>query len=510
MPSKGFAGLVQLLAGVAAAAVAGQASAAQAPRFAAIFSDHAVLQRDVNLPIWGEAEPGAALKVEIGGQTLETHADAKGDWRVEARPLKAGGPYVLKVSDQAGQAAELSDILAGDVWLCSGQSNMELRTGAATNAWNEIHASANPNLRFVNIERDAEPTRRDRLKQAVQWKVVGTDTTGDSSAVCYYMSKALQAAEKVPVGFIDAYWGGTPVQAWISEPVLRRMKRYDAGLDLLDRYAANPAATPPTPTPAASAAPPPTSAPAAPAAPPPWDPYNGRSVLYNGMIAPLAPYRLKGVAWYQGESNATVAEAPIYQSLLTALIGDWRRAFGEEELPFLVVQLPGFGAPATAPTQAAWPVLREAQRLAAQSTPGAGLAVTIDVGDRFDIHPTEKSVVGQRLALAARRVAYGETVNASPAPLRVERRGEDLAVVFADAGAGLRTYSSGQAIGFETCDAARACRFVEATAQGDTVVLKGANRPEVRFVRYAWADAPFVNLFNAADLPAAPFETPVP
>lgn len=501
MSSKGFAGLLQLLAGVAAVAVAGQAAAAQAPSFAGIFSDHAVLQRDAAVPIWGEAEPGAVLKVEIAGQTLETRADAKGSWRVEAQPLKAGGPYVLKVADQTGQAAQFSDILVGDVWLCSGQSNMEFKTGAATNAWNEIHASANPNLRFANVARDASPTRRDRLQQAVQWKVAGTDTTGESSAVCYYMSKALQASEKVPIGFIDTYWGGTPVQAWISEPVLRRMKRYDDGLDALDRYAAHP------PAPAATSAPAPAAAPSPPS---PWVAETGLSVLYNGMIAPLAPYRLKGIAWYQGETNATWKDAAVYQGLLTALIGDWRRDFGDEKLPFLVVQLPAFGPPSAKPVVAAWPLLREAQRQAVLSTPGAGMAVTIDVGDRFDVHPTEKSVVGKRLALAARRVAYGETVEASPTPLRVERRGEDLAVVFADAGQGLRTYSSGQAIGFETCDAARACRFVEATAQGDSVVLKGANRPEARFVRYAWADAPFVNLFNAADLPAAPFETPVP
>jgi sialate O-acetylesterase len=315
------------------------------------------------------------------------------------------------------------------------------------------------------------------------------------------MAKALQAAEKVPVGFINASWGGTPAEAWLPEPRLRRMKGYDPALDLLDKQLKDSTGAH---QPSAAAFP----VGAAGLAAAPWEAMSGLSVLYNGMISPLAPYRLKGVAWYQGESNwRTPAQ---YESLLTALIADWRETFAEPDLPFLVVQLPAYGAPASAPAKPAWPELREAERRTVLATPGTALAVTIDVGDRFDIHPAEKAVVGQRLALAARRAAYGETASASPAPIGVERRGGDLVVTFSDTGKGLVTYSSPQAIGFEACDAQRTCRFVQAVPDGDKVVLKDANAPNVRFVRYAWADAPFVNLFNSADLPATPFELTVP
>jgi sialate O-acetylesterase len=483
----------RLLAWASALLAVGAASAAAAdePRFAGIFSDHAVLQRDVPINLWGQADPGARLTVQVAEQSLVVRADDAGHWRVRATPLQAGGPYKLKVSDDAGHGATLSDILVGDVWLCGGQSNMELKTGSATNAWNETHASANPNLRFVNIERDAEPLKQDSLKKPVQWKVAATETTGDSSAVCYYMAKALQAAEKVPIGFINSSWGGTPVEAWMTEPTLRKTKAYEAGLDLLAQHAKAPAGDP---TPAPSGA--------------PWEAGSGLSILYNGMIAPLAPYRIKGAAWYQGESNWK--NAARYQQLLTAMIGDWRETFADPDLPFLIVQLPSYGAPAAKPTDTPWATLREAERRTAVSTPDAGLAVALDVGDRYDLHPSQKAVVGKRLAVAARRVAYGETIAVSPAPLRIERRGRDLVVTFSDAADGLTTYSSGEAIGFETCDAAKSCRFVEAAPSKNTVVLKGANDPSVRYVRYAWGDAPFVNLFNSDDLPATPFEMAVP
>lgn len=485
------------LAGPAGAASAGPPDAA--PRFAGVFSDHAVLQRDQPLPLWGEAAPGARLTVSVADQTLVTRADAQGRWRVTTTPLMVGGPYELKVLDDAGHGATLDDVLVGDVWLCSGQSNMELRTGAATNAWNEIHASANPELRFVNIARDAEPVPRTELKQAAQWKVAGPDTTGESSAVCYYMAKALQAAEKVPVGFINASWGGTPAEAWIPEPTLRRMQRYAPALDLLDHHAKDPSLQP-----AAAALP----VGAAGLQAPPWAATSGLSVLYNGIIAPLAAYRLKGVAWYQGESNEKTPAQ--YQGLLSSLIADWRETFADPGLPFLVVQLPAYGPPASVPAQSAWARLREAQRRAVLATSGAGLAVTVDVGDRFDIHPGEKAVVGRRLALVARRVAYGGPAPGSPAPVQIARRGRDLVVTFSDADKGLVAYSSPRATGFEACDSDRACRFVEAVPEGSTVVLKGVNDSSVRFVRYAWADAPFVNLFNRDDLPATPFEMAVP
>jgi sialate O-acetylesterase len=223
------------------------------------------------------------------------------------------------------------------------------------------------------------------------------------------------------------------------------------------------------------------------------------------MIAPLAPYGLKGAAWYQGEAN--VAEPDEYARLLPALIADWRAQFRVADLPFLVVQLAPFGPLSTAPQDTTLSRLREAQRRAVQADPRAGLAVTIDIGDPSDIHPTNKQDVGRRLALLARRIAYGETVTATaPEPVSARRDGDRVVVTFSRGG--LVTYGAARPIGFELCDGARRCRYVDATVVGDTVLLE-AGTAEPSLVRYAWADSPVVNLFDEGKLPVGPFEMPV-
>jgi sialate O-acetylesterase len=238
--------------------------------------------------------------------------------------------------------------------------------------------------------------------------------------------------------------------------------------------------------------------------PSPWDIPTSLSTLHNAMIAPLAGYKFKLAAWYQGESNA--GQPSEYETLLPLLIADWRKTFAQPELPFLVVQLSSFGGVAAQPGESNWARLREAQAMTVRNDRRAGLAVSIDVGDRTDIHPPQKAVVGERLALAARAVAYGEAIApGGPEATGVTRSGDDLLVKFRNTGGGLRTYSAGHAIGFETCTG-KACRYALAVAQGDTVVLKGANQPGTTHVRYAWADAPYVNLYSTDDLPAAPFK----
>jgi sialate O-acetylesterase len=234
------------------------------------------------------------------------------------------------------------------------------------------------------------------------------------------------------------------------------------------------------------------------------------TTLYNGMIAPLIGYKFKLAAWYQGEANAGAAQE--YRTLLPMLMRDWRQRFGQPELPFLVVQLTSFGSTAKAPVKSDWAELRDAQADAVAHDAHAGLAVTLDVGDRFDIHPTQKTVVGERLARAARAVAYGEkTTPGSPWAASARRSGKDIVIAFRDTGGGLATYSSDRAIGFEAC-ADSACRYTEAYVAGkarDEVVLPGAGTAEVTRVRYAWADAPLVNLFSGEDQPAAPFQLDV-
>lgn len=242
-------------------------------------------------------------------------------------------------------------------------------------------------------------------------------------------------------------------------------------------------------------------------APAPWDVPNSLTTLYNGMIAPIAPYGLKLAAWYQGESNT--GQAAAYRGLMSTLMADWRRAFAAPELPFFVVQLTGYGKPATAPRDSGWAALRQSQAQAVAADANAGLAVTIDVGDRFDIHPAQKTVIGERLARLARVVAYGQPgLRSGPEAAEAVRQGGDVVVRFRNVTGGLQRYGGAGAIGFEQC-AGTTCTYVDGQVQGDTVLLPGAGRPEVTAVRYAWADAPFVNLFDKADLPAAPFELPV-
>jgi len=239
----------------------------------------------------------------------------------------------------------------------------------------------------------------------------------------------------------------------------------------------------------------------------PWEVPTSLSTLYNGMIAPLSGYGLKLAAWYQGEANA--GNAAEYRSLLPLMIADWRKTFGQPDLPFLVAQLSSFGPVAAVPGESGWAELRDVQAKVVRADPHAGLAVTIDVGDRTDVHPTQKTVVGERLARAARVVAYGAPGEpGGPEAVAIERRGSDLVIRFRAVGKGLRTYSADVAIGFEACSAAQ-CRFHTGRIDGDAVVLAEANAAEVTRVRYAWADAPYVNLYNSEDLPAVPFELPV-
>lgn len=639
-----------------AATLWGGPALADAPRFSNLFSDHAVLQRGEPVRLSGRANPATALTIEIGTQGIATTSDSKGRWTVITEPMTAGGPYSLSVSDGRARAV-LNDVMVGEVWFCSGQSNMGLKLEDATNGGNEIRDSENPLLRFTDIGRDAAARPVEEAKGVSGWTLASPTRAGPASAACYFMAKDLQQHLGVAVGFITSTWGGTQTQAWIGEAGLRPLKTYDDALHRLAVYANDSKAgearqaryfddwwaahepdakakatwakpgfddsgwkavrptkvwerigdpdlasfngvlwyrtafnlTPAqaenathialgliddsdttfvngvrvggiegrttrrsyalprgvltagrnvvavrvldsggsgglydtddqrfltladgstTPLPAdwryrvsaqldALGAVPIT----------PWDATKGTGSLYNAMVAPVTAYTVKGVAWYQGESN--IHDPAGFGRLLPALIGQWRAAFGKPDLPFLVVQLPAYGPASDQARASKTAEVREHQRETSLSMSRVGLTPIIDLGDRYDIHPGQKTLVGRRLALTARRVAYGEVVAQSPSPTGVTRSGDALIVHLSDAAAGLHTYSSDTAIGFEVCDADRKCRYVAAMAKGDSVILAGANRPEVRFVRYAWAESPIVNLFNSEDLPVGPFEIEV-
>ncbi len=626
------------------------ANAQTAPHFARIFGDHAVLQREQPVRIWGDAQANSTLTISVAGQSVTATTGADGKWQTSLPALPAGGPYALTVSD--GQATTtLNDILIGDVYLCSGQSNMEFPARLATGAWGEIGASANPDLRFVTIDKDSAAAPRADLKTAPAWKVAGPDTTGEASAVCYYMSKALQKEHKVPVGFIASDWGGTTIESWISPASLRTVPAFTTGVDDVAQYATDPAkaqadhakrqeawwdahdksakaqrawisptfndASWPrlkatsgwkdsgvaelknfdgvvwlrtrvtlTPEQAAKAneltlgpvatfdttwingqwvgsgsiewvwrdyqvpagvfkagenvivlrvlgsggltgkpdmryiktsdgeAIPLTAdwsykagmaAKGLSIASAPWEVPTSLNTLYNGMIAPIAPYTVRAAAWYQGEANT--GRATEYRTLLPTLMADWRKSFSAPNLPMLIVQLSSFGSVSTIPGASNWAELREAQRLSVAHDPHAALIVTTDIGDRSDIHPTQKTIIGNRLARAVDNLIFGQNVTPTgPEATSVTRTGTDLVIGFRYAESGLKTYSSDTAIAFEACDAKDACRYVSAIADGQRIVLKGANTPETVRVRYAWSDAPYTNLYSGDDLPAVPFQ----
>ena len=622
---------------------------------AGIFSDHAVLQRDQPIAIWGTAGAGRKVAVTLGGRTLDGSADAHGRWRIELPPQPAGGPFTLTVAS-SGQTVSRTDILVGDVYLCSGQSNMEFAVRASTNAMGATYGARNDRMRYLNVRQHSAATAQEELKGPVAWTPLTPESVGEASAVCYYMARSLQASYKIPVGFVNASWGGTTIQGWIGAESLRPFGDYRAGVDAVALFGADPAAgmreeearseawwrahdpaaatqhawiAPgfddsawPGVTPAGSwkdsgvagfkdfdgvawyrtavtlsvaqaksantlrlgpvdtydttwvngvrvgggsspwmwrnySVPEGVFKPgrnviamrvlgggqggglsgqpdsrsigtgdgqaiALPAAwkvqrgsalkglsvpPAPWDVPTSLTTLYNGMIAPLVGYHFKLAAWYQGEANDSAAQE--YRSLLPLMMRDWRQRFGQPALPFVVAQLTSFGSTAKAPGRSTWAELRDAQAYAVANDAHAGLAVTLDVGDRFDIHPTQKTVVGERMARAARVVAYGEkAAPGSPWAASAKRSGKDIVIAFRDTGGGLATYSSDRAIGFEVC-AGSACRYAEARVAGDTVVLPGAATAGVTRVRYAWADAPMVNLYGGDDLPAAPFQLEV-
>jgi sialate O-acetylesterase len=471
-------------------------------RLPAMLSDHGVLQREAPIHIWGWADPGEKISVSFHEQKLSASADELGKWSVYLMPEHAGGPYTLTVS--GANTITLADMLVGDVWFASGQSNMEFPLlgfpGSAVmkNGAEEIAHATQPEIRLLRFERNSSPYPLE--DQGATWTLCTPETAAKFSAVAYLFGRELNRREHVPIGLIDSTWGGTPVAAWVSMDSLAadaaempvfaaRAGQADRQADEQVRIAAEKHAVA-----AAKAAgqPPPQYAwhpdPAS------WTPAG----LYNAMIAPATGYSIKGAIWYQGESDSLGARAPLYQKTFPAMITDWRSHWGEGDFPFLFVQISSF----TSTPVEFWGVVRDAQRRTLKLT-NTAMAVTLDVGDPDNVHPSDKQTVGARLALAARAMVYGEKIEFS-GPLFRQTTGEGNSMrVWFDHAEGLT--AKGELLGFELAGSDR--RFHPATAriEGSTVVVSagGVDRPE--FVRYAWANAPQANLYNGAGLPASTF-----
>ncbi len=652
--------LAALVVAGLAAGVRGQApTRAPAPAvalLAPVFQDQAVLQRDRPIRVWGSATPGEQVLVAFNGREAGGRADTSGRWEATLPAVGAGGPYTLEVRGESGSSQVVSDVLVGDVWLCSGQSNMEFPVFRSRGGEIAVSRSANDRMRLLTVAHLALPAAAARPATPGTWQVASPQSVRGFSAACYYFARELQQSVQVPMGLVNAAWGGAAIEAWMGESGLDAAGGFGERLELLrlyalDREAANqrlgrlweawwrstPHGTSEPWQPALAGAdawpevPEPmrdwktwgvpelashdgmvwyrrifslTSQQAARAAtlslggidevdetwvngrvigntfgwgdqrvyslpagvlragenvlvvnvlstwdaggmtgphetlslsfddgtkvplagewryqavplevgrPPraPWESIAGLTTLYNGMIAPLGPFGLKGALWYQGETNA---DAPAgYQALLAGLMSSWRGQFGAD-LPFLIVQLPGFGPVPTAPVESNWSDVREAQRRAVAADAHAGLAVTIDLGERDDIHPIEKREVGGRLARAARRLVYGESIAPSgPAPLSAQREPEGVVVTFGDVEGELVAYSSSHAIGFELCgDEKESCHYARAAVEPNRVVITPvAGQPTPTRVRFCWGPSPLCNLSDRSGLPVGPFEVAI-
>ncbi|MBU6298060.1 MAG: 9-O-acetylesterase [Alphaproteobacteria bacterium] len=634
---------------------AGSTSNAEtAPLLYVLFQDHEVFQRNRPIHVWGTAKPADTVTISLAGESASATTDAAGRWDAVLAPLNAGGPYELTATSSSGQSQTNKDVLIGDVYLCSGQSNMEFPVRLASNYDSDVNNAHNTNIRLLHVQRFPSPTPRATFGAGVEWAVTSPDAVKEFSAACYFFGRALQPAVNVPVGLIEDAWGGSVIQAWISMNKMRELGGYEQYLDLLPIYAKSPkdaqkrwnkiahawwlahdpasAATPAWNSPVYDDSswdqivPPGTwriwnvpllstfngvvwlretveltadqakgaaslslgaidvadttwvngvevgdsqgydvqrnydlpagtlhagknliavgvlggagmLAPAdqmtlkladgstVPLTSPwryktsapmtqtgempdvPWLNQFGLSDLYNGMILPLGNTQVRGIVWYQGESDA--GHPKEYARLLPALIADWRRQFGADT-PFVVVQLPNFGPYQTKPEQSNWAEMREVERRVVNSTPNTGLAVTIDLGQTDNIHPTNKQEVGRRLALVVQHLIYGMDVVASgPTPVAAIRKRNTVIVSFAHLDKGLLTYENNRPIGFQICNTAMLCRFVDAEQNGNDIDLDVAHIRDAATVRFCWADSPICNVYNDAGLPAVPFELPI-
>jgi sialate O-acetylesterase len=484
-----------------------------------LFTDHMVLQRDIAVPVWGWADDGEKVTVEFRGQKVSTTA-ANGKWTVRLKKLKAGGPDTLKVTGK--NSVTVQDVLVGEVWVASGQSNMEWAMRSSFEPQADIAAARNPHLRLFTVPK----LKSDKPVSTVDssWKQTNPETVTNFSAVGYYFGNSLQKALNVPVGIIHTSWGGSPAEVWMRHEILssntdykrdvlggyeNQLKRIAPGVQQFEKEQAV-ATKEGTPFNKRR----PTAG---------WKP----SELYNGMIAPLLPYAIQGAIWYQGESNADRAYQ--YRNLFADMIRNWRKDWGQGNFPFLEVQLAPFLAIQPEPGDSKWAELREAQVLATKTLPKVGIAVITDFGDARDIHPKWKKPVGERLALAARGIVYDEKiVYSGPMYRSVKINGSQAVLSFDHTGGGLvpgtppqdekapllwetvKAWQAGNAnalVGFTI--AGENQRFYRANAgiQGSKVVVSSPNVPKPVAVRYGWADCPVVNLFNTDGLPASPFRT---
>jgi len=467
-----------------------------------------VIQRDLPVHVWGNAAPGEPVTVSFRGEARGTETDPLGHWSIYLKPGPAGGPFQLTVKAVPGagsnstpeQPITLDDIMVGDLWVASGQSNMEFPLSRAATAAQDLPNAANPQIRLLMIrKRSSDFAMPDADTDG--WTLSTPETAKDFSAVAWYFARDIAARQHVTVGVIDATWGGTVGESWVRLTALGE----DASLapifvargKMTDTAADSVAEEKDEQRQIAEA-----KAAGKPAPHFPWHPpLNswGPGLLWNGMIAPLTPLPIRGVIWYQGESNSALARVHSYNRIMRTLIEDWRRQWGVGDFPFLYAQISNY----TSTPLEDWAELREQQvrTLAMRNT---AMAVTIDIGNPTDVHPTDKLDVGLRLARAARALTYGEAVEYS-GPMFREATPEGGSIrAYFDHAQGLMA-KGGKVTGFEVAGRDGGYAPATATVDGSTVVVSSPDVSVPVRVRYGWANSPECNLFNGEGLPASPF-----
>jgi len=476
-----------------------------------LFGDRAVLQRDKPVPVWGTAAPGDDIAVSFRGQVERTKADADGRWLVRLKPLAANSePSDLVVAGRRKIAAR--DVVVGDVWLASGQSNMEFPVKRARAAEREIALALYPMVRHLKVERAVATAPAEDFRSN-GWQAASPATVGEFSAVGFFFAREIHNRVGVPVGIIDSTWGGTAVESWMNDKARRstsiadklesrwqtamadwppeRVARYPQDMAVWQRaedLAKAEGTLNPLPWPQPPAA---ADSPALPGG------------LFNAMIAPLQPCGLRGALWYQGESNT---ERPWeYAELFESMIRSWREGWEEVELPFYFAQIANYDE-RNDRTGRGWAWLREAQQRVL-ALPATGMAVTIDVGQAEDIHPVNKQDVGHRLALVAEAGTYGlHVASQGPVLSGAAREGAGIRVRFI--GAGPRLAAQGKNVhALEIAGEDRAFHEASGAIDADTLLVSSPVVPDPVAVRYAWTNAPSANLYGYSGLPAAPFRT---
>ena len=411
-----------------------------------------VLQRGMPVPLWGTGDSGEEITVTLQSQSRSVVVGGNGKWKVRLDPLAAGGPFTLAIRGKNGLV--IGDVLVGEVWLCGGQSNMDYPMGFFANNADTARVADIPGLRFLNL-REGRP-----------WAACTPVRAEGFSAAGFYFGRELHRRLGVPVGIIESAVGGSPLEAWMD--------------------------------------------PASVAADPSLAGDTAAGALFRSCISPLVPFAMRGTAFYQGESNVGMASE--YRRRFPSLIAGWRKAWGQGDFPFLFVQLPNIGGRQKRPGgRSDWAELRDAQRQALE-VPNTGMAVAIDIGDPYDIHPHDKRSVGLRLALPALALTYGQKDLIYSGPLfeTLARQGSRVHLRFRHVGGGLVAKGDGTVNGFALTGGGDKWAWAKAEIHGDTVTVWNARVPTPLRVRYAWHDNPIGNLCNAEGLPASPFEAAVP